>query len=117
MLVQSSGTGTQPRVVVVVDVEVDVVVEVEVVVVTQMMWFWLHVPFGSQPAVVHESLSVSVQGVLSGFGVKTHMPLVWSHAAVVQSVSVHVGHSWMEPDCELVDCSPLSQVASNVSAT
>src|SRR5213592_1518307 len=31
---------------------------------TQCMWFWSHTPWPSQPAVVHESPSVSGQGVL-----------------------------------------------------
>jgi len=41
-----------------------------------LLWFWSHVPWPLQPAVVHALPSVSVHGVLTSCGM--HVPLVWS---------------------------------------
>src|SRR5437763_104958 len=97
-------------VVVVVGVVV-VVVGVVVVVVTQTMWRWSHCPLGSQPAVVHGSLSVSGHGVLFGFDVSLQAPVFWSHTESTQTVDGQL-QSGIELDCWPPDVSPLSQLAS-----
>src|SRR5438309_10674657 len=106
MSAQPSGpVGTQPSVVVVVG-------GVVVVVVTHRMWFWSQLPFGSQPAVVQLSASVSGQGVLSGFGVSSPMPVIWLRSDSTQSVEVQTGQRMSELDCWPDELRPLSQLAS-----
>src|SRR5206468_11929633 len=53
-----------------------VVAIVVVVVVVHMMCAWSQTPFGSQPAVVQGSLSVSGHGVLSGRFGNAQMPVI-----------------------------------------
>ena len=79
----SGPVGTQGTVVVVVRIVVVVVVIVVVVVaivvvvvVVHMMCAWSQTPFGSQPAVVQGSLSVSGHGVLSGRFGNAQMPVI-----------------------------------------
>jgi hypothetical protein len=58
----------------------------EVLDVVHVMWVWLHVPRPSHPAVVHESASVSVHGVLSGTRTCVWLHVPWpSQPAVVHS--------------------------------
>src|SRR5947208_7057326 len=78
----SGPVGTQGIVVVVVTIVVVVVVivvvvvAIVVVVVVHMMCAWSQTPFGSQPAVVQGSLSVSGHGVLSGRFGNAQMPVI-----------------------------------------
>src|SRR2546428_433794 len=67
-------------------------------------------------AVGHLLLSVSVQGVLSGFAVLTHEPVSWLHAESTQSLLGQDGQSGMELDCWPDDERLLSQRASSADA-